>query len=190
MVTFLAIMIAGFLLLVGGALFGHDHEFGHDLGGHDSLGHDSVGHDHTAGHDQNHENQGVVSIFSMKVIGTFIMGFGGGGALARYENLSWIPASLTGLGVGVVMGACIYGVLRLMYGHQANSLIYANELLNKTGIVTIPIGEGAIGEVDVSLGEQNVTHMARGTQGKAISKGKTVKVVASEGSQLLVEEVN
>lgn len=175
MAIFIAIMVAGLVLTVGGSIFGHDHDFSHD--------HDTGGHDHDG-------NEQLVSIFSVKVIGTFIIGFGGGGALARHDNLSWTLASLIGVGIGIVMGACMYGVLRLMYGHQANSLIYTEDLINKTGIVTIPIDKDSVGQVDVSLGEQTVTHLARGFQGNPISKGKTVKVIASEGNQLLVQEVN
>ena len=62
MLIFLAIMTAGLIILIGGFLFGHDHDADHG--------------DH--GHDGGHDSEPAVSIFSTKVIGTFIMGFGGG----------------------------------------------------------------------------------------------------------------
>lgn len=181
MIVFLSIMVAGFILLVGGAIFGHDHD--HDFGHDHDVEHDYSGHEHGG-------SQGVVSIFSMKVIGTLIMGFGGGGALARYVDWGWAPSSFVGVGVGILMAAFMYGILRLMYGHQANSLVFNDELIGKTGIVTIPITAEGLGSVSVSLGEQTPTYLARASNGKEISKGKTVKVVESAGSQLIVKEIH
>jgi len=57
-------------------MFGHDHDAGHADSGHD------------AGHDSE-PAVSIFSTFSTKVIGTFIMGFGGGGAIAQYAWSKW-----------------------------------------------------------------------------------------------------
>jgi hypothetical protein len=66
MFVFIAIAAAGFILLLGGSVFGHDH-------------------DHDAHVDHEHDGEGAdeptVSIFSIKVLATFVMGFGAGGAI-------------------------------------------------------------------------------------------------------------
>jgi len=176
MIVFLAIMGAAIILALGGALFGHDH----DAGDHD--------HDF---HDQGGDHEGTISIFSVKVISVFVMGFGGGGAIAEYYGHGWVPSSLVGLAVGFVMGAIMYAVLSYLFGHQANSLVYANELVGRQGIVTIPIEPGAVGEVNVSCGDRIVTYLARtSTEGGILPKGCVVEVVSSAGNQLLVKAAN
>jgi len=173
MIVFLAIMGAAIVLALGGSLFGHDH----DAGGHD--------------HDQGGDQEGTVSIFSTKVVSVFIMGFGGGGAIAEYYGHGWVRSSLVGLAVGFVMGAVMYAVLRALYGHQANSLVFVNELVGRQGVVTIPIEPGALGEVNVSCGDRIMTYLARTSAGaQPLPKGSIIEVVSSAGNQLLVKAAN
>jgi membrane-bound ClpP family serine protease len=175
MPIFLAIMIAGLVILVGGSLFGHDHDGEHP--------------DHGSGHDGGHDNEATVSIFSTKVVGTFIMGFGGGGAIAQYAWGELVRSSFTGLGVGVLMGAFMYLVMRLMYGQQSTSLVETSSIVGRTGTVTTAIGSNAVGQVVVTVGDQTFTYLARSSGEKEIAKGKTVKVVASSGSDIVVDLV-
>ena len=176
MIVFLAIMVAAIILALGGSFFGHDHDTG--------------GHDHEF-QDQGGDQEGTVSVFSVKMLSVFIMGFGGGGAIAEFYGHGWIRSSLVGLVVGLVMGAVMYAVLRTLYGHQANSLVYANELVGRQGVVTIPIEPGAVGEVNVSCGDRVLTYLARTSGGgTALPKGCLIEVVSSAGNQLFVKAAN
>jgi membrane-bound ClpP family serine protease len=173
MLIFLAIMTAGLIILIGGFLFGHDHDADHG--------------DH--GHDGGHDSDPTVSIFSTKVIGTFIMGFGGGGAIAQYAWDEMIRSSFTGLGTGVVMGAFMYFIMRLMYGQQSTSLVETSTIVGRTGTVATAIGSHSVGQVVVVVGEQTFTYLARSSGEKEIAKGKIVKVIASSGSDIVVDVV-
>jgi membrane-bound ClpP family serine protease len=173
-----AIALAGLILLVGGALFGHDHDGDHGF---------DHGFDHGGDHGADHGGEAVVSIFSMRVIGTFIMGFGGGGTIGAFYGLSTIGCSLAGLAVGVLMGALMYVVLRVMYSQQSNSLISSTNLVGENGVVTIPIGRNFPGEVQVTTGSRSSTWLAVSAPGETISKGQTVIVLEAHGSQLLVK---
>jgi membrane-bound ClpP family serine protease len=173
MLIFLAIMIAGLIMLVGGFLFGHDHDAEHA--------------DH--GHDAGHGSEPTVSIFSTKVIGTFIMGFGGGGAIAQYAWGEVVRSSFTGFGVGAVMGGFMYLVMRLMYGQQSTSLIESSSIVGRTGTVATAIGAHSVGQVVVVIGDQTLTYLARSSGDKEIAKGKMVKVIASSGSDIVVDVV-
>jgi len=174
---FFALMAAGLILLVGGALFGHDHDGGFD---HD--------HDHDSGHDAGQGNEPAVSIFSPKVIGVFILGFGGGGFLARHAGTGTVGSSFIGVGTGLLMGLMMYLVLKLMYGQQATSLVSTGTLVGKTGTVTIGIDAGAVGQVVVRVGTEAPIYLARTSSGKSIAKGKTVRVIATSGSEVVVDE--
>jgi membrane-bound ClpP family serine protease len=171
MLIFLAIMIAGLVMLVGGFFFGHDHDAEH------------ADHSHDAGGD----SEPAVSIFSTKVIATFIMGFGGGGAIAQYAWGEVVRSSFTGFGVGVVMGAFMYLVMRLMYGQQSTSLVETSSIVGQTGTVACAIGAQSVGQVVVVVGGQALTYLARSYGEKEIAKGKMVKVIASSGSDIVVD---
>lgn len=172
MLIFFAIALFGVILLIGGSIFGHDHD--HD-GGHDS---DS---DHGG-------SEPTVSIFSVKVIGVFIMGFGAAGTIAKYYDADNVIASISGLCFGLFLGLCMYMFLRLIYGQQANSMVRTEEAIGKNGIVTIEIGPNSVGKVEVSIGDISQIYMAQGKENKSFRKGERIKVIDCHGSQLIVDK--
>jgi membrane-bound ClpP family serine protease len=178
MLIFVCITAAGFILLVGGSIFGHDHDVDHDHGGH---------FDH--GHDAGHDIEATVSMFSVKVIGAFIMGFGAGGAIAAYYGANPLTASFIGLAVGFLMGLLMYWVMRLIYTQQSTSIVTTNTAVGEIGTVTIPIGRNGTGEVAITLRGQHRSFLARSADTSAIAKGRQVRVVQTTGSQLVVREV-
>ncbi len=182
MLIFVCITAAGFILLLGGSIFGHDHDGDHDHGGHFDHGHD-------AGHDASHDIEPTVSIFSTKVIGAFLMGFGAGGAIAAYYGAGPLAASFVGLAVGFLIGLLMYGVMRLIYGQQATSIVTTSTAVGEIGMVTIPIGRNGTGEVAITLRGQHRSFLARSADTNAIAKGRQVRVVHTTGSQLVVREI-
>ena len=175
MFIFFAIACFGFIVLVGGSLFGgHDHDHSHDFG---------YGHDHIGG------NEPTVSIFSMKVIGTFIMGFGATGTIAKYYKADTVLASVAGIGGGIILGFVMYLTLKVIYGQQSNSLVRTEETLNQIGVVTLGIDPGALGKVEVSIGDIRRIYMARSLGNTSFVKGDRVKVVDCHGSQLVVDTI-
>jgi membrane-bound ClpP family serine protease len=177
MLIFVCITVAGFILLVGGSLFGHDHDGDHDHGGH--LDH---------GHDVGHDLEPTVSIFSVKVIGSFIMGFGAGGAIAAFYGAGPLTASFIGLAVGVLIGLLMYGIMRLIYGQQSTSIVNTDAAVGEIGTVTVAIGRNGTGEVAINLRGQHRNFLAQSADANAIARGRQVKVVRTTGSQLIVRE--
>lgn len=175
MLIFLCITAAGFILLVGGSLFGHDVDHDHD--GHFDHGHDGG------------QGEATVSMFSVKVIGSFIMGFGAGGAIAAYYGLTPLPASLVGLAVGFLIGLLMYGVMRLIYGQQSTSIVNTSTAVGEIGRVTVGIGRNGTGQVSLTLGGQNRSFLASSADTNAIPKGRQVRVIQTSGSELIVQEV-
>lgn len=173
---FLAIMVAGIIVAVGGSLFGHDHDGGFD-------------HDHDHDHDAGQGNGPTVSIFSPKVIGTFVMGFGGGGAIAQHLWGNIFRSSFAGLLVGVVMGAIMFGVMELLYSQQSTSLVQTASLIGSPAMVTSEIDADSIGQVTVRTGFEAPTYLARAAQGKHFAKGAAVVVIATSGAEVVVDEV-
>lgn len=174
MLLFVTIALAAFLIVAGSFLFGHDHDLGHDQ----DLSHDAE----AAG------SEPTVSIFSIKVIGTLLMGFGAAGAIARFYGANVLGASLIGLGSGLVLGAIMYALLNLFYSQQASSLVATDDILGRSGTVTVSISEGGVGEVGLNIAGQYMTRLAASSDGQAIARGQAVRVVRTVGSQLIVDK--
>jgi membrane-bound ClpP family serine protease len=176
LMIFIGIALGGFILVAGGFLFGHEHDLGHDVG-------------HDFGHDVHPESEGTISIFSTKVLGTFVMGFGAAGAIAMRYDASPMHASLIGVGCGLALGALMYVILLVFIKEQASSLIPAESVLGCIGVVTTSIDKDAVGEVGVSAEGQYRNYAARAAGPQSIEKGRRVRVVRMAGGDLIVEEV-
>jgi membrane protein implicated in regulation of membrane protease activity len=173
MLIFFSIAVAGFIVVAGGALFGdHGHDIGH-------------GFDHGGDHDA------IVSVFSPRVIGTFIMGFGAGGTIAVYAGAQTMGASLVGLGVGVVLGVVMYLITAMFYGQQSNTVVRTEDVVGRIGVVTVAIDPGSVGKVEVVIGELRRDYLARAAdRTRALARGQSIKVTARHGTEVIVEAVS
>lgn len=163
--VFLAIAIASFIAVGGSFLFGgHDHDFGHDHGGGD----------HGA------------SPFSPQIIFTFTLGFGASAAIASASGLKLHWSILIGFGAGVALAAVAYAFFSFAYKQQASSLIQTSSAVGRIGNVLITIPAKGSGEVGLDVQGQYRNYLAR-SRGVEISKGTRIKVVESQGGELIVE---
>src|SRR5688572_2277713 len=109
MLIYAAIGAFGFLFLLimlfVGELFGGDHD--HDMGG----GHD-VAHDGDAG---------GPSIFSARIMASFLTAFGVGGAVGRFYGFGHPAASGMGVVAGIVMAGAVFQFAKILYSQQASS---------------------------------------------------------------------
>lgn len=174
--VFVAIAVAAFILVTGSFLFGGDHDADHD--------HGDAGHGVEAG-----GAEPTISIFSTKVMGTWLMGFGAAGAIASAYGMNHLGASLVGLGCGLVLAALMYFLLGVFYKQQASSLVATPAAVGCTGTVTVSIDAQRVGEVGLTVEGQYLTYSARSKDGSPIPKGQLVRVVQTLGSQLVVEKI-
>ena len=175
MLVFVAIAIVGFIFVAGAVIFGHgdvDHSVDHAI-------------DHGAGDGAD----GTISIFSTRVIATFIMGFGVAGAIARINDLSYTLSSLIGAGSGIVLAALMYAILFVLVKEQATSIISTQDIVGATGQVTVPIEGGHVGEVGISFRGLYKAYSAVAEGRADIPRERTVKVTGLSGQNLVVKEV-
>jgi membrane protein implicated in regulation of membrane protease activity len=172
MLIFFSIAVAGFIVVAGGALFGdHGHDMGHGV-------------DHGGDHDA------IVSVFSPRVIGTFVMGFGAGGTIAVYGGAQPMAASLVGLGVGCVLGVVMYLITTMFYSQQSNTVVRMDDVVGRTGIVTVAIDPGSVGKVEVVVGDLRRDYLARAAdRTKSLARGQSVTIRAYHGSEVTVAAV-
>jgi membrane protein implicated in regulation of membrane protease activity len=175
MTIFVAIALAAFIVVAGAFLFGHGHDFGHDF-------------DHDISHDGGPDVHGIISIFSTRVIFTFVMGFGAAGAIARFYGTDNLIASVIGVAAGIVLATLMYGIILLFTEQQSNSVIAADALLGCTGTVTVPIDQDGVGEIGVSVSGEYRTYTARMQGSSPLQKGHAVRIVGVTGSVVTVNE--
>jgi hypothetical protein len=177
-----------FLVGAGWLFFGSffDHDADHDVDGAD------LDHDHDVGgadgQDGSLHDEPTMSIYSPKIISTFVMTFGAFGFIATYFGFGPILASASGMLGGFALAGTTYAGLNLLYQQQANSVVSTSSTVGQVGVVVVAIDANSLGKVDVSLGSKRLTCLARSSNGRAISQGRTVVVLANHGSELLVEE--
>jgi len=177
MFIFVAIAVAAFIIVTGSFVFGHDHDAGHD---HDHAG---------AGHGADFGSaEPTISIFSTKVLGTLLMGFGAAGAIATSYGASHLVASGIGLFCGLLLGGLMYLVLGIFYKQQASSLIATDAAVGCCGTVTVSISAESPGQIGISVEGQYLTYSASSMDGAPIPKGQRVRVIRTMGSHLVVEK--
>jgi membrane protein implicated in regulation of membrane protease activity len=159
------------VMLFVGELFGGDHDGHVDLAGD---GHADLGH------------EGGPSIFSARIMASFLTAFGAGGVVGRY--LEWSHPAASGLGVvtGAVLASAVYQFAHILYSQQASSEIRVSGLLGQTAEVTVPIPGSGHGQVAIVVGGERTTQIARSADGRPIPVGSIVVVTALAGDSLAV----
>ena len=157
------------VMLVGGELFGGDHDLTHDVS--------HIG------------DGGGPSVFSLRIMAAFLTAFGVGGIVARYYNLSHPAASGIGVGAGIVMAGVVYQFAKLLYSQQASSVLRMEGLVGATAEVSVAIPEGGVGQIAMSSGGMRSEHIARSGDGRAIQRGTTVVITGVGGEAVTVAAV-
>ena len=128
------------------------------------------------------------SVFSIRTIATFFLTFGiagiivisqGGGV---WSQLAW------GTGLGMVVTALYFLVMKFMYSMQGSSMSSANELIGKIGIVTIPTTDTGIGQVRVATTVGQTEYTCREKDGKKLKQNDQVVITGSLGAGTLTVE--
>jgi len=159
-------------MLFAGDVLGGDHGFDH-------------GFDHGVDHG-GAEGAGGPSIFSVRIMASFLTAFGVGGVVARYYGLSHPAASGVGAVAGAVMSTLVYEFARILYSQQASSEIHMSGLIGRTAEVTVPIPQGGVGQITMTFGGERTEHIARSADGRAVPRGAEVVVTALRGDSVIV----
>ncbi len=88
--------------------------------------------------------------FGVKLILSFVIGFGLAGFLA--QNFAWrIPPVLAGVIGGAVVYTVVYQLLKFLYRQQSNTPADGSSVAGRPGLVTSAIPKGGTGEIKAEL---------------------------------------
>jgi membrane protein implicated in regulation of membrane protease activity len=170
MLVYAAISLFGFLILVvmlvAGDFLGGDHDAGF---GHEML-------EHAAG----------PSVFSVRIMASFLTAFGVGGVVARYYGLSHPAASGVGTVTGAAMAALVYQFARILYSQQASSELHMASLVGRSAEVIVAIPAHGVGQITLTVGGERTDHIARSADDRAIARGAEVTITALRGDSVIV----
>ncbi len=159
------------LMLFVGELFGGDHEIGaHDISG----GHLDADHG------------GGPSIFSARIMASFVTSFGVGGVVGRYYRLSHPASSGIGILSGLVLSSIVYQFAKFLYSQQASSEVRMSNLIGRFGEVSISIPAGGVGQVALTVGGERSEHVARTADGRPLGRGAEVVITGLRGDGVVV----
>jgi membrane-bound ClpP family serine protease len=177
MLIFAAIGVFGLLFLLVMLFFGG----GHDL---------HVG-EMDGGHDVSHsgDSEGGPSIFSSRIIASFIAAFGFGGTIGRYLEFGFPASSAFGIVSGIVLASIVFKFAEILYSQQASSEVKMTSLIGMTAEVAIAIPEDHLGQISLSAAGERSMHIARSRDGKAIPQGTSVVIRELRGDYVVVERI-
>ena len=175
MLIFAAIGAFGLIFLLVMLFFGG----GHDL---------HIG-DMDGGHDISHaaDGEGGPSIFSSRIIASFVAAFGFGGTIGKYLDFGYPASSAFGIVSGVVLASIVFKFAEILYSQQASSEVKMTTLVGMTAEVAIAIPEGHLGQISLSAAGERSMHIARSRDGKAIPQGTSVVIRELRGDYVVVE---
>lgn len=166
--VFLGVFIVSVIVSLGAFIFGHDGDHGGGDHGGDSM----------------------PSVFSMRVISLFLVGFSGVGMMAYYAwNLSPGISTLLGIVFGLILGGIGYAFVVFFHKQQANSMVQTQEYIGVTGRVTIAIPQGGTGEISVTVNNQLRSIFAITADGSPLPEGRPAKIVSMAGGTATVQAV-
>ena len=127
-------------------------------------------------------------IFSIRTIATFFLTFGIAGVIVLSRGggigsqLGW------GVGLGLVVTFLYFLIMKFMYSMQGSSMSSVNDLIGKTGIVTIPTTDTGIGQVRVATVVGQTEYTCKEKNGKKLKQNDEVKITGSLGAGTLTVE--
>jgi len=130
-----------------------------------------------------------VSPLSPITIASFITAFGGIGVIAsQFFKIDprWSLVWATG-GAVVLSGLMFLFYSQFLIRSQGSSEVRASELIGLPAEVSVPIGEGATGQVAYNTKAGRMLSMAKAVDGGEIPRGQLVKIVRVVGHTVLVK---
>lgn len=124
---------------------------------------------------------GGPGFFGVKLILSFVIGFGLAGFLA--QNFAWrFPPLLAGVIGGAVVYTIVYYLLKFLYRQQSNTPSDGASVAGRRGLVTSAIAKGGTGEIKAEL---PATGRSIYLRARAVDPNKAYKA----GSEVTVKNV-
>lgn len=164
-VTLLAVSTMG---IIGASLFGHDG----DVELSDGFSHGDSG----------------PSLFSLRNLFLFGLGFGAAGAISTHLGMSLVMSCVTGAGMGMVIALLGWLFYRTISRQQVSTNTNTGDLIGSRATVATRIPVGQMGQVVTTDRNGSTIYLtARSSEaGQSFAEGETVCIVEAAGNLVRV----
>lgn len=133
---------------------------------------------------------GDVSVFSIRSVTAFFVGFGWTGVALLQSGSSVLVATLGGLFVGGMFMAGVLALMRFVYSLQASGTVDLAKAVGMTGTVYVPIAPSGSGTGQIELLIQNRLRVldARTRGERKLERGEDVRVIEVVGTSTMIVE--
>lgn len=123
------------------------------------------------------------------VLAAFAAAFGAVGLVSTLSGWGVILSLLVALAVGMVMARLSSAALRYVYAGQHSDVRSIQELIGKTGRVTIGSSAGESGEIMVET-EEVARYVVKEMDGSALERGDIVEIILVDDRYLRVRKIS
>jgi membrane protein implicated in regulation of membrane protease activity len=166
MVIYFIIALIGVLFLLASALLGEVFDFLGDV-----------------------DADGDVHPLSGKVIAVALIAFGSAGMLTQYYDFGPALGALTSTIAALFLGAIAWWMFSALQRQTGSTNISTSSMRGRDAEVIVPIGAGAVGQVQISSSSGTRKYIARTADGSAIPAETRVRIIDIAGGVALVERV-
>ena len=131
---------------------------------------------------------GAMSLFSIRSLVNFLLGFGWGGITMIGKTDSTFLIYLMAIIVGCLFAYCFLYLRRKLKGLESNGMINLSECVGMKGNAYLRIPENRKGKGKIQISVNGSIHEFDAvTEGSEIPTGSNIRIVAIEGNAMLVE---
>jgi len=131
-----------------------------------------------------------VSLFSIRTMATFLLGFGVAGWLAMRGEHGIVGQIIAGFVTGLVITFLYFLVMKFMYSMQGSSIVSSATMIGKIGIINIPTTSTGIAQMKITTASGFHEYSCKEKDNTKLKQNDSVKIVSDlGGGTLLVEKV-
>lgn len=154
------------------------------------FGHGGFDHGGGAGGHSGTDSADAPSPFNPLVIASAVTTFGAVGLAAKAGfNMGDLLSTIVALGFAGAIGAAIFfGIIKLVYRSQSNSIFSLEDLIGSEAEVTTPIPANGTGEIDYTMNGVRSSLSARASHGGEVPRGTVVIIGEFAGNAAIVRK--
>lgn len=177
-VVFFLLFLFGFVISIGGWIFGGDHDSDHDHAG-DHGDHDGDGH-----------HVSLSSFLSVRALAMFLTGFGGVAYLVMHFSHKMLLACASGVVSGIAIAAIGVWIIYFAKKQESNSTVNAETVQGTMALVILEIPPSLSGKGEVQYVAGGMQHHtpAMTESETGFKRGATVRIVRMASSFVVVDK--
>ena len=126
------------------------------------------------------------SVFSIRTIATFLLGFGVAGWLAIRGGYGVTGQLISGFITGLIITSLYFLVMKFIYSMQGSSMVSSSNMIGKKGIINIPTTNTGIAQFKISTGSGFHEYSCKEENDIKLKQNDTIEIISDLGGGTLL----